>query len=57
MLLSGVISERHYPELNVRELTLVNGLRVAIKETDFLNDEVLITAVANGGLSEVTLQQ
>eukprot|EP00882_Tetradesmus_deserticola_P013219 GHRQ01014016.1.p1 GENE.GHRQ01014016.1~~GHRQ01014016.1.p1 ORF type:complete len:535 (+),score=251.96 GHRQ01014016.1:49-1653(+) len=50
---AGVVSERHYPELEVREVTLVNGMRLAIKQTDFLADEVLLTAVAVGGLSEV----
>jgi hypothetical protein len=50
---AGVISERHYPGIEVRELTLVNGMRLAIKQTDFLADEVLVTAVAVGGLSEV----
>jgi hypothetical protein len=52
-LLTGVVSERHYPQIEVRELMLVNGMRLAIKETDFLADEVLVTAVAVGGLSEV----
>jgi hypothetical protein len=50
---TGVVSERQYPDIEVRELTLVNGMRLAIKETDFLADEVLVTAVAVGGLSEV----
>jgi hypothetical protein len=50
---TGVVSERQYPAIEVRELTLVNGMRLAIKETDFLADEVLVTAVAVGGLSEV----
>jgi hypothetical protein len=45
--------ERQYPDIEVRELTLVNGMRLAIKQTDFLADEVLVTAVAVGGLSEV----
>ncbi|WIA12333.1 hypothetical protein OEZ85_012387 [Tetradesmus obliquus] len=53
MLYPGVVSERLYPQLQLRELTLANGMRLAIKETDFLADEVLVTAVAVGGLSEV----
>ncbi|WIA32467.1 hypothetical protein OEZ86_003287 [Tetradesmus obliquus] len=51
--LAGVVSERLYPQLQLRELMLANGMRLAIKETDFLADEVLVTAVAVGGLSEV----
>lgn len=39
--------------LGVTELTLVNGMRVALHETRHMADEVLITAFAPGGLSEV----
>lgn len=56
MLYPGVVSERLYPQLQLRELMLANGMRLAIKETDFLADEVLVTAVAVGGLSEVRPQ-
>jgi hypothetical protein len=50
---AGVVSQRHYQDLDVTELTLVNGLKVSVKHTDFFADEVVITAIAVGGLSEV----
>jgi hypothetical protein len=53
MLYPGVVSQRSYPQLGVTELRLVNGLRVALKATPFYADEVLVTALAVGGLSEV----
>ena len=53
MLAPGVISQRHYPHLQATELLLVNGMRLCLKETDFFKDEVLISGVATGGLSEV----
>lgn len=53
MVHPGVVCQRHYPDLDVTELTLVNGLRVSLKHTDYFADEVVITALAVGGLSEV----
>jgi hypothetical protein len=53
MVAPGVLSQRHYPHLQATELMLVNGMRVCFKETDFFKDEVLISGVAIGGLSEV----
>jgi hypothetical protein len=50
---AGVVSQRHYPDLDVTELTLVNGLKVSLKHTEHFADEVVVTAVAVGGLSEV----
>lgn len=42
--------------LGVTELVLSNGMRVALHETQHMADEVLITASAPGGLSEVSKQ-
>jgi hypothetical protein len=53
MLAPGVVSQRWYPQLGATELLLVNGMRVTVKTTDYFRDEVLITGVAPGGLSEV----
>ncbi|KAG2437776.1 hypothetical protein HYH02_011151 [Chlamydomonas schloesseri] len=50
----AVLSERHFPApLDVTELTLCNGLRVAFKTTSYMRDEVHLTGFAVGGLSEV----
>lgn len=46
--------QRHFPDLDVTELTLVNGLKVSLKHTDYFADEVVVTALAVGGLSEVS---
>ncbi|KAG2499479.1 hypothetical protein HYH03_002426 [Edaphochlamys debaryana] len=53
----AVVAERSWPApLHVTELTLCNGMRVAIKPTAFMRDEVHITGFALGGLSEVPLE-
>lgn len=49
----ALVSERQYPALGATELLLGNGLRVLIKETEHLEDEVLLTGFARGGLSQV----
>ncbi|CAI5511991.1 unnamed protein product [Closterium sp. Naga37s-1] len=49
-----VEEQREYPGLGVTELRLSNGMRVAVKCTDFLDDQILISGYAYGGLSEVS---
>jgi zinc protease len=46
-----VVATRTIPELGVTEWTLKNGVRVVVKPTDFKNDEVRMSAFANGGTS------
>lgn len=46
-------SRREWPRLGVTELRLRNGMRVAYKRTDFLDDQILLSGFAHGGLSEV----
>lgn len=46
-----IISEKEVSELGVTELTLSNGVRVLLKQTEFKNDEVLFTAFKMGGTS------
>lgn len=49
---AGTVTERRErPELGVTELTLSNGVKVALKPTDFKNDEINITAFSPGGTS------
>ncbi|CAI7822512.1 unnamed protein product, partial [Closterium sp. NIES-53] len=51
----GEVEERReYPGVGVTELRLSNGMRVAVKCTDFLDDQILISGYAYGGLSEVS---
>lgn len=47
----SVRSQTHYPDIDVTELTLSNGVRVILKPTDFQNDQVLLTAFSPGGHS------
>jgi zinc protease len=49
---SGTIIDRSYDEkLDLTRLTLSNGVRVAYKQTNFKNDQVLVQAYSNGGTS------
>lgn len=52
-LAGSIVSERTFQALGATELTLSNGMRVCFKSTDFLEDEVLLSGFASGGLSEV----
>ena len=54
-LVAGSITQtRFLSGLDMTEITLSNGMRVAIRVTDFLDDQVLIRGSARGGLSEVS---
>ncbi|GLC40306.1 hypothetical protein PLESTM_001046900 [Pleodorina starrii] len=51
---TAIVKERYFPApLDVTELTLSNGMRVAYKSTTFMRDEIHVTGFAVGGLSEV----
>ena len=47
------MSCREFSAVGFKVLELDNGMRVALKTTDFLDDQVLVRAFARGGLSEV----
>ena len=46
------MATRKLPALGAEEMELSNGMRVVYKRTSFLDDQVLISAFATGGLSE-----
>lgn len=48
-----VTEERSFPSVGFEVLTLSNGMKVGMKTTDFLDDQVLVRCFAKGGLSEV----
>ncbi|KAA6421450.1 MAG: chloroplast processing enzyme, partial [Trebouxia sp. A1-2] len=48
-----IVDRKEYPVFGATELKLSNGMRVCYKKTDFLGDQVLLTAFAPGGLTEV----
>jgi len=49
----SVTAQRDYPTLAATELTLSNGMRCCCKHTKLLEDQVLLTGFACGGLTEV----
>lgn len=52
--LSQIESEKFYPSLQLTEIVLKNGMRVAIKPTDFDKNEIFIQLVAPGGYSSLS---
>ena len=48
-----IVEERQFPNLGFNVVDLENGMRVAMKSTNFLDDQVLVRCFARGGLSEV----
>ncbi len=49
-----IVSEKFIPELGIYEFILSNGAKVALKPTDFKNDEILFRAFSWGGRSLVS---
>ena len=47
----SIVTEQSVPELGVTEWMLSNGVTVVLKPTDFKNDEVVLSATSDGGLS------
>lgn len=51
----GSITQQYeFPNIGATELLLSNGMRVCYRCTDFLDDQVLFTGFAYGGLSELS---
>ena len=46
-----IVSEKEDPLFGATIYTLSNGIRVAVKETDFKEDEIKMTAMSPGGIS------
>jgi predicted Zn-dependent peptidase len=53
----GVVETTAFSKMGFNVSSLANGVRVATKTTDFLDDQVLVRAFARGGLSEVPEKQ
>lgn len=47
-----IVSEATDKELGATTYTLSNGIKVTVKKTDFKSDEIVMTAVKKGGLSQ-----
>eukprot|EP00850_Spirogloea_muscicola_P005254 SM000023S07710 [mRNA] locus=s23:983129:990756:- [translate_table: standard] len=48
-----IVSSTEYKQLEAKEIILSNGMRVCYRCTDFLDDQILFSGYAYGGLSEV----
>ncbi|KAK3161034.1 hypothetical protein QOZ80_1BG0070790 [Eleusine coracana subsp. coracana] len=49
-----IIDKVEHPSIGTTEMILSNGMRICYKCTDFLDDQVVFTGFAYGGLSELT---
>ncbi len=50
---AAIVEESELPGIGVTALTLENGVRVLLKQTDFKDDEIVFNAVSPGGSSLV----
>ncbi|XP_008797884.1 zinc protease PQQL-like isoform X1 [Phoenix dactylifera] len=50
----SIVQHSDFPSIGVTELLLSNGMRICYKCTDFLDDQVIFTGFAYGGLSELS---
>ena len=46
-----IAAEKQIPNTGITELTLLNGMKVVLKPTDFKNDEIILESFSNGGSS------
>ena len=51
---AAIVEESELPDIGVTTLTLENGVRVLLKQTDFKDDEIVFNAVSPGGSSLVS---
>ena len=51
-----IVNEERDEELDATVWTLENGIKVILKNTDFKNDEILMTASSVGGYSQYAIQ-
>lgn len=49
-------SEKQYKKPGIKEWKLSNGIKVLLKQTDFMNDEVLLQAYSPGGYNQYPLE-
>ena len=54
---TAIASTRTHSVSDVTEVILKNGIKIALKSTNFLDDQVLMRVVARGGLSEVSQEE
>ena len=54
---TAIASTRTHPISDVTEVVLKNGIKIALKSTNFLDDQVLMRVAARGGLSEISKEE
>lgn len=50
---AAIVSQRTIPEIGVTEWKLANGVRVVLKPTDFMADQIILSGTSPGGSSLV----
>lgn len=50
---AAIVSQRTIPEIGVTEWKLANGVRVVLKPTDFMADQIILSGTSPGGTSLV----
>ena len=50
---SDIVGEKSYPDLNVTEITLKNGLRIFLRPTNDENQSIFVTAFGRGGTADL----
>ena len=50
---AAIVSSRTIPEIGITEWKLANGVRVVLKPTDFMTDEIILAGTSPGGTSLV----
>lgn len=50
----SIMQQSEYSSIGTTELHLSNGMRICYKHTDFLDDQIIFTGFAYGGLSELS---
>ena len=51
---TAFVNKRTWPISDVYEVDLKNGMKVCLKSTNFLDDQIVMRCVARGGLSEIS---
>lgn len=51
---SDIVSEKKYPEMNLTEVFLKNGLRFLLRPTDDENQSLFVTAFGRGGVGDLS---
>ena len=54
---SKIIKRKKFPKSDVKQITLENGTKILLKQTDFKKDEINLSAFSSGGFSTAGLEK